>query len=186
VRHQIHRFAKDVYYGTLATPEGLGMHHARIERLSVGDEGRLRALRLRALRDAPEAFETTFEEANARPFESWQQQLAQLPTFVAVAGLLDVGMARGARHDDRDDTAYLISMWVAAEARGQGVGSALIDAVAGWARAAGFDRLLLDVAEGNAAAKALYTRTGCAPTGVVSTLPAPRTHIREIQMALCL
>lgn len=95
-------------------------------------------------------------------------------------------MVRGARHDQQDDTAYLISMWVAAEARRLGVGSALIDAVVGWARGEGFQRLLLDVAEGNAAAMALYADKGFVPTGVVGTLPAPRTHIREIQMGLVL
>jgi ribosomal protein S18 acetylase RimI-like enzyme len=159
------------------------MHRTKIERLSVGDEGRLRQIRLRALRDAPEAFETTFAEANARPFESWQQQLEQLATFVAVADDLDVGMARGTPHDERNDTAYLISMWVAAEARHRGVGSALIEAVAAWAREEGFRRLVLDVAEGNVAALTLYTRAGFVAIGLVGTLPPPRQHIREIQMA---
>jgi ribosomal protein S18 acetylase RimI-like enzyme len=162
------------------------MHRTKIERLSVGDEGRLRQIRLRALRDAPEAFETTFAEANARPFESWQQQLEQLATFVAMVEDLDVGMARGAPHDEPSDTAYLISMWVAAEARHGGVGSALIEAVAAWAREEGFKRLVLDVAEGNAPAMALYTRAGFSATGVFGTLPPPRAHIREIQMAVTL
>jgi ribosomal protein S18 acetylase RimI-like enzyme len=138
---------------------------------------------LRALRDAPEAFETTFAKANARPIESWQQQLEQLATFVAVADDLDVGMARGTPHDERNDTAYLISMWVAAEARHRGVGSALIEAVATWAREEGFRRLVLDVAEGNVAALTLYTRAGFVAIGLVGTLPPPRQHIREIQMA---
>jgi ribosomal protein S18 acetylase RimI-like enzyme len=165
---------------------GATMEITKIERLRPGDGNRLRAIRLRALRDAPEAFATTFEEANGWPFETWERQLEQLPTFVAVTGNLDVGMVRGARQDQQDDTAYLISMWVAAEARRLGVGSALIDAVVGWARGEGFQRLLLDVAEGNAAAMALYADKGFVPTGVVGTLPAPRTHIREIQMGLVL
>jgi len=158
----------------------------RLNACPAGDEDRLRHIRLRALRDAPEAFETTFAEAKARPFENWQQQLEQLATFVAVADDLDIGMARGARHDVRDDTAYLISMWVASEGRRRGVGSALIEAVAAWAREQGFKRLLLDVAEGNAAALALYTEAGFVATGVVGMLPVPRQHIREIQMALTL
>jgi GNAT superfamily N-acetyltransferase len=160
------------------------MHSPNIERLRVGDEGRLRAIRLRALRDAPEAFETTFDEASARPLESWQRQLEELVTFVAVVGDFDVGIVRGARHDDRDDTAYLLSMWVAAEARRQGIGSALIDAVVGWAKELGFTRLLLDVGEANAAAMALYSQKGFVPTGIVGRLPPPRAHVHEIQMAL--
>jgi hypothetical protein len=42
----------------------------RIERLTVDEGLRLRTIRLRALRDSPEAFGATFEEANARPEES--------------------------------------------------------------------------------------------------------------------
>jgi GNAT superfamily N-acetyltransferase len=171
---------------TIQQAIGTGMHRTKIERLSVGDEARLRQIRLRALREAPEAFETTFADANARPFESWRQQLEQLATFIAVVDELDVGMARGAPHDERNDTADLISMWVAPEARRGGVGSSLIEAVAAWARAEGFQRLLLDVADGNASAMALYTQAGFVATGVVGTLPPPRAHIREIQMALTL
>jgi ribosomal protein S18 acetylase RimI-like enzyme len=162
------------------------MPDTKLERLVVGDEDRLRRIRLRALRDAPDAFETTFEAASARPFESWRQQLETLTKFVAVANGLDVGMARGARHDGHEDTAELISLWVAPAARRRCVGSALIEAVANWARAERFQRLVLDVTEGNAAALALYTRTGFLPTGRVGSMPPPRAHLREIELALTL
>jgi ribosomal protein S18 acetylase RimI-like enzyme len=162
------------------------MPDTTIERLFVGDEDRLRRIRLRALRDAPEAFETTFEEASSRPFESWRQQLETLTTFVAVADGLDVGLARGARHDGRSDTAELISMWVAPEGRRRSLGSALIDAVADWARSEGFQRLVLEVTEGNTAALALYTRAGFIPTGQVGSMPPPRAHLRENELALTL
>jgi ribosomal protein S18 acetylase RimI-like enzyme len=51
-------------------------------------------------------------------------------------------------------------MWVAPEARGRGVGDALIAAVEQWARRSGAGTLLLSVAAGNAAAAALYRRNG--------------------------
>ncbi len=89
------------------------MRGIKIERLSVGDEDRLCTIRLRALRDAPEAFATTFADAHARPIESWREQLESLATFVAVADDLDVGVARGARQQERPGAAGLISMWVA-------------------------------------------------------------------------
>jgi GNAT superfamily N-acetyltransferase len=174
------------------------MPDTQIERLFVGDEDRLRQIRLRALRDAPDAFGTTFETASAWPFESWRQQLETLTTFVAVAAGLDVGMARGARHDchegkgghDRkvghEETAELISMWVAPDARRRSVGSALVAAVADWARAERYQRLVLDVTEGNSAALALYARAGFLPTGRVGSMPPPRAHLREIELALTL
>ena len=70
-----------------------------IEHLSAGDGERLRAIRLRALRDAPDAFGTTLEEAAAQPPESWDRQLEQLATFVATGGGYDLGLVRGTLHD---------------------------------------------------------------------------------------
>ena len=155
-----------------------------IERLTPGDGARLRAIRLRALEDAPEAFASTFDEAASRSPEDWERQLHQLPTFVARAEGSDVGLVRAALTDEVRDAAYLISMWVAPEARRHGIGSALIDAIVEWARAQGFKRLLLDVGEANAPAIALYTHKGFTPTGKTGTLPPPRTHLREIQLVM--
>jgi GNAT superfamily N-acetyltransferase len=160
------------------------MQLSRIERLKAGDGERLRAIRLRALADAPEAFATTLEEAACKPLEGWERQLHELPTFVATAGGCDFGMARGAHHDQWRDTGYLISMWVAPEARRRGIATDLIDAVVGWARSEGFVRLILDVAEGNTPAMALYTHKGFVPNGTIGRLPPPREHIREIQVEM--
>jgi GNAT superfamily N-acetyltransferase len=154
-----------------------------IERLSAGAGARLRAIRLRALADSPEAFATTLEEAAARSLESWDLQLDQIATFVAAAGGRDLGLVRGTRHDQLKDTGYLISLWVAPEARGQRIGAALVAAVVGWAKAQGLKRLVLDVGQQNTAALSLYARMGFVPNGTTSTLPAPREHIREIQLA---
>jgi GNAT superfamily N-acetyltransferase len=155
-----------------------------IERLSAGDGERLRAIRLRALSDAPDAFGTTLDEAAARPPESWESQLTELATFVAAANHRDLGLVRGGPHDHLGDTGYLLSMWVAPEARRQGVGSALVDAIVDWARQQGLRQLLLDVAERNVPAMLLYARKGFLPNGFLGTLPPPREHVREIQMAL--
>jgi ribosomal protein S18 acetylase RimI-like enzyme len=157
-----------------------------IKQLTTGDGERLRALRLRSLRDAPDAFGTTLEEAASWSPDTWNRQLQQHATFVACARGTDVGLVRGALHDQFPDTGYLISMWVAPEARRQGIGSALVDAVAQWARTKGLARLLLDVGEHNTAAIALYARNGFVPNGEGGRLPPPRGHIRQIQLVLAL
>ncbi|MEE8167030.1 MAG: GNAT family N-acetyltransferase, partial [Myxococcota bacterium] len=108
----------------------------------------------------------------------------EIATLVAARDGLDVDLARCAPDDRSRDTAWLISMWVAPEARGAGVGEALIDAVVDWARSTGTARLLLDVGDDNGPARALYTRKGFAARSEVSTLPPPRDHIREHQLAL--
>jgi GNAT superfamily N-acetyltransferase len=157
---------------------------ASIERLGSGDGERLRAIRIRALADAPDAFGSTLEEATARPLERWEQMLRELPTFVATASGCDVGLVRSTVHERFTDAGCLISMWVAPEARRGGVGSSLVDAVAGWAREQGFGRLILDVVETNTPAIALYSRKGFVPSGEVGRLPPPREHVREIQLVL--
>jgi GNAT superfamily N-acetyltransferase len=131
-----------------------------IERLNVGEGDRWRSIRLRALRDAPYAFGTTFAEASAWPSSRWEQQVAEFATFVAVAGGSDVGVARGAGHLTRLDVRELIGMWVAPSARRQAIGSSLIDAVAVWARSEGATVLVLDVVEDNHPAIALYASKG--------------------------
>jgi ribosomal protein S18 acetylase RimI-like enzyme len=157
-----------------------------IERLTSLDGERLRAIRLRSLRDAPDAFITTWDEAAALGPESWVRQLEELATFVASDEGVDLGLVRGAIHEQDRDAAYVISMWVAPEARRRGVGSALVDAVVQWARAQGLRRLLLDVAEANTSAIAFYTSEGFVPTGRQGTLPEPRTHFCEIQLGMSL
>jgi GNAT superfamily N-acetyltransferase len=150
--------------------------------LAPGDEERLRAIRLRALANAPEAFGTTLEEASAKPLDDWQRQLKQLVTFIAAFDNSDIGIARGARHANQSDAACLISMWVAPEFRRQGVAAALIDSVVAWAKTEKFRRLVLDVTESNVPAMSLYRKKGFAANGVIGVLPPPRQHIREYQL----
>jgi GNAT superfamily N-acetyltransferase len=155
-----------------------------IERLTPEDGERLRSIRLSALRDAPDAFGSTFEETASRPAESWRTQIAELATFVVTIGGEDVALARGTHYEGKPGAAILLSMWVAPGQRGKGVGEALVDAVADWARSMGFTRLLLDVADENGPAIALYARMGFEPTGETSALPFPREHILEHERAL--
>ena len=155
----------------------------RLERLDEEGWRRLQAIRLAALKTDPQAFGTTYEGRVAWPEHRWREQLRALPTFVAVLDGADLGMVRAAP-SEREDSAYLISMWVEPNARRRGVGAALVDAVLEWARANSKHRVVLDVREDNAGAIALYTSRGFAPTGKVSREPPPNEHIRESQYAI--
>lgn len=155
-----------------------------IQRLETNEWERLREIRLKALKEAPDAFGSTFEETATRPTASWIEQTNTLPTFVAVHRGLDSGIVRCAPHSEKESVADLISMWVAPSARGIGAGSALIDAVIDWARSEGYAQLLLDVDDSNNFATALYERKGFKSTGVTSCFPPPRQHIKEHEMAL--
>jgi GNAT superfamily N-acetyltransferase len=153
--------------------------------LTVADADRLRAIRLRSLRDAPEAFSATFAESAARSTEAWQRQLRELATFIAVADGQDVGVVRGGPHDRFPDAAHLLSLWVAPEARRQGIGLALVDAVIEWARSEGRRRLFIDVFAQNEPAIAVYRRARFVPNEVGAP-PGSSRNDREIQLVLAL
>lgn len=156
----------------------------QIQRLLINEVKRLRTLRLAALKDAPDAFGSTFQDVATYSEATWRSQLQSLPTFVAVLDSMDSGIVRGAPHSEQTTVAYLLSMWVAPHARGQGIGEALTDSVIDWAHTAGYKQLVLDVSESNHFAISLYTRKGFKPTGVIGHLPPPREHILEWEMAL--
>ena len=70
-------------------------------------------------------------------------------------------------------------IFVADGMRGQGVGSALLDAIAAHAKMLNCHEIRLDVIDTNPRAKALYTRHGFVSTGVVRTgLAAPLLGFR--------
>jgi len=162
------------------------MQPCRIERLGASDWERVRAVRLRALAEAPDAFGTTFAQDEARPPEEWRARLAdpRAATFVATADGKDVGLVTGRKYEGYDGAGGLFGMWVAPSHRGRGIARELIDAVVAWARDSGFNRLLLDVADANTAAIALYESKGFRSTGVTGTLPSPREHVLEHQRSL--
>lgn len=94
--------------------------------------------------------------------------------WVAEAGERVVGCAFLKQLDAA--TAELKRMIVAPEARGQGAGRALGEAVLAAARAGGHRRVVLDTVPGMAAARALYAALGfapCAPYYPASPLVAP-------------
>lgn len=157
-----------------------------VERAGPDEAERVRALRLRALRDAPDAFWVTAEEEAAAPPARWRDRLARgdAATFVATRDGADVGLVMGTPHHDADGDAGLYAMWVAPEVRGAGVAPALIAAVIDWARAAGYRSLRLEVGDANERAVRLYARMGFVPTGVSGAMPAPRDHISEHERAL--
>ena len=138
----------------------------------IGADGGLllRDLRLRALADAPDAFGTTLAEAAARPVTYWSERAAATAagsdeaTFLARGYERWIGMVAGVREAGEPATVVIVSMWVDPAYRDRGIGRALLDAVTGWARAHGAVRAVLSVVETNAAAVALYRRTGFEPT----------------------
>jgi ribosomal protein S18 acetylase RimI-like enzyme len=155
-----------------------------IQLLLPNEFERFKTIRLRALREDPDAFGATYQEACERKQEAWVEQVAQIPTFVATNGALDLGLVRVTKDAADPQIAWLISMWVAPEARGNQIASKLIDVAVEWSAKQGVRILRLDVGDFNTPAIALYERKGFKKNGVCGTLPEPRAHIKEHQREL--
>lgn len=138
------------------------------------DEGeRLREVRLRALRDAPDAFGSSYDREIEFPPEKWAERLKNPDSrwWVATRDGGDVGLVC-VLLEDGGAAAHLLSMWVAPEARTGGVGSRLVDAALAWARSMQAEEIGLWAVDRNQAARALYTRKGFTPSGKVMALPS--------------
>jgi GNAT superfamily N-acetyltransferase len=153
-----------------------------VREVGPGEWEAVRDVRLAALKEAPYAFASSY--AREAPFtrEQWLGRLersdavtffAQLPEMSEPAGLA------GALEED--GAVDIVSMWVRPSARGHGVGAALVDAAAGWAKARDHDTLYLWVTETNAPARLLYERCGFTPTGETQPLPSDPS-LAEIRM----
>ena len=95
----------------------------------------LRDIRLEALRDAPDAFLSTYTEQAAYAEADWRRRISRGGTFFAyiteVNGTEPVGLVGG--FFGKPDTVELVSLWVRPPARGLGVGEALVAAMINWA-----------------------------------------------------
>jgi ribosomal protein S18 acetylase RimI-like enzyme len=144
----------------------------------------VRAVRLRALADAPGAFAATLAAEEELTEEDWQRRVAGSGWYVAFDDQHPIGLAGSYRVAGSNDW-HLVSMWIDPSARGSGVAGRLVTAVANATRRAHGARLLLWVVLGNEPALHLYRRHGFAPTGHRQPLPSDPT-VTEMEMALVL
>jgi GNAT superfamily N-acetyltransferase len=161
-----------------------------VRRLEPADWPALRAVRLAALADAPEAFASTLERELGYSDERWQEWLGStVATFGAfMAGeelgpseARIVGMAAARvrpRPGQPDDYCEwrLMSVWLSPGLRGTGTATRLVDAVREQARQSGADVLSLWVTDGNERARAFYGRLGFEPTGRHQLVPEQPDH----------
>jgi RimJ/RimL family protein N-acetyltransferase len=133
----------------------------------------VKPLRLRALREDPDAFGSTLEREQDRPDDEWGIWVKD--TLIAFDGDTPVGMANIKLDPDE---AEIFGTWVAPEARGKGVGEQLLRALIDMA---GDRRITLCVAEPAHGARRLYERLGFTPTGTTGTL-RPGSAIRTLDL----
>ena len=145
---------------------GSPVDRVEIRRISAGEAPALRALRLRALAEAPDAFASTLAAESALDDDHWRQlvddAVAEEPgtIVIAVDGGRWVGIAAGSWVQRERGIARLWGLWVDPAARGSGAGAALVGAVQEWAAAQGATFVRLGIIEPADALRRFYTRLG--------------------------
>ena len=146
-----------------------------IRQLTAADAAAFQAIRLRALRENPEAFGSTYADEVDRPLEAVAARLAAAPTTSVVlaaspapgAPLLGVVGCYRESGRKRRHVGVVWGLFVAPEARGRGLGHALLSALTSQVRTwPELEQLTLTVVPDNAAARALYLRHGFRPVGL--------------------
>jgi GNAT superfamily N-acetyltransferase len=143
----------------------------------------MREIRLQGLRDAPDAFGSTYARDAAFEPAEWQRRATRDGSFFAfLPGAEQAGQAKEAGqaglaglaggYEEEPGVVELISMFVRPQARGHRVGEALVDAVAAWARTKAAVSLHLWVTETNKPAIRLYERCGFTATPERQPLPS--------------
>jgi len=138
-----------------------------VRQVTPGDWRAWRALRLRALADAPDAFSETLTSAREQPDAAWMALVALDPTrgaWLAERDGVAVGMAVLKLEPDGLRSS-LYAMWVAPDARRGGVARALVGTARAWALEHGACELTLQVTATSAPANELYRTTGFVDTG---------------------
>jgi ribosomal protein S18 acetylase RimI-like enzyme len=121
-----------------------------------------RTLRLNALRLAPDAFGSRYEDAKLLPDEEWQKRVNRFATdsvavnFIAFQNEQAVGMVSCFI----TDKAEMVQMWVEPNGRRSRVGEALVNALFDWLKSASVPKVFADAFESNASALKLYLKMG--------------------------
>ncbi|MFN8547115.1 MAG: GNAT family N-acetyltransferase [Candidatus Eisenbacteria bacterium] len=147
-----------------------------IERLTPALALAFKSARLRALLDSPSAFASTYASESPRTDAEWADRAAQMngdrsTCYLAFDGDDACGIVAGFL--DREDAtkAHLVSMWVAPEHRGTGLGQRLVAMILDWARDRGVRTVYLMVTSNNHGAARFYERLGFTMTGRTEPYP---------------
>jgi len=156
-----------------------------VRRFAANEWRAYRALRLHALRDAPDAFGSTLAREEAFPDDEWVQRLergAGSPMdfpLIAEDDSQPIGLA-WVRIDPHDgQVAELYQVWVDPVYRGRGVGRLVIDSALDWARSSGVRQMVLSVALGPSSALEFYRRLGFVEVGTPEPLRSGSTSRKQ-------
>ena len=142
-----------------------------IRRIAPSDSAILRRVRLRALATDPASFGSTYEREAAFPDQTWAERAARsaagddAATLLAISGDEPIGIVTAMRNETQKQLFHVVGRWVAPEARREGIGRGLLNAIEGWIASCGGTSAHLSVTDAATAAMRLYASTGYRPDG---------------------
>jgi GNAT superfamily N-acetyltransferase len=145
---------------------------AIVKRATIADLSGVRETRLRALRDAPYAFASTYQDEIVQSEDDWRSRFDRGAWFLAWRDRRSVGIAAAYTDGGVGLDRHLVSMWVEPAERGGATATSLVEAVLAWAQDDGARAVRLWVADGNLRARRLYERLGFSSTGHRQPLPS--------------
>ncbi|MFF7063722.1 GNAT family N-acetyltransferase [Pseudomonas sp. NPDC008258] len=148
---------------------------AIVHSVTESDWRAYREIRLRALRESEDAFASTYEHESTREEGEWQARVSAMVSsssaqaFFASQHNEVCGLVWCKSSGIEVDVVELFQMWVAPDARGFGVGRALLEHAITWALDRGAQRVRLGVTIAESPAMHLYRASGFHAVG----LPEP-------------
>jgi RimJ/RimL family protein N-acetyltransferase len=132
---------------------------------------RLRALRLAALKDTPDAFGAKYEDEVIKPISEWQDRLKNTHWCFVVADGVDVGLLAVDRAEkDRNSDCWLSSWWIKDALRGSGISKSMLTWLEQLCRENNWKKIGLGVWPENIRAITAYKKLGF--TQVDALLPS--------------
>jgi len=137
-----------------------------VVRRTTGDDwAALRAIRLEALADTPDAYGSTYEGTIEFSTRRWKAMASESRYWLAERDGVVLGMVSGGFNDQHPDTYWLYGMYVTSAARGSDAAPRLVEAVSAWAKDEGASELYLHVTTSVERARAFYQKMGFVETG---------------------
>jgi len=143
-----------------------------IRRVELSDSALLRRVRLRALATDPASFGSTYEREAAFPDQTWAERAVRsaagddAATLLAIQNDEPVGIVTAMRNEAQIQLFHVVGMWVAPEARREGVGRRLLNGIEGWIASCDGTNAHLSVTDAATAAMQLYESAGYRPDGI--------------------
>lgn len=156
-----------------------------VRRLTESEWTTYRDMRLKSLKESPEAFVKTFEEERDFDESEWHDRMRRADRLIATLDGTDVGILSMRPADEEfEESAEIFGLWVAPELRGQGVSVALFQEAVAEARKDGHSHLVYWVGTDNGPGVAFASARGFRPSDARRPMEGAHEGEQEIAMVL--